>query len=483
MENNYLCPYCGKEIGKEEILFWETVKTQYTDNVRGDFLRRHGVKVTVGNKFPRIYYHVRPDNVVREDANGFPTMVEDHLGNALTPEELNRGDSHANGDDFDDDFDADGFDEVFESRNEGRGRELHNIPKRACPRCHCDLPQQFGTMKTYHVAMFGGRAAGKTAYLVNLFQQANAQLSQNNLGSIELASESRGFMLPMIEEYERTGTTLPTPADDGLLPILCYYRNRGSEAFVTFYDIAGEGTADPAYMANHKGIAKCESLILMIDPNMFVGGAFYSQWTANHMTMRDQFGDSSDCCKEPLDSFLNQAGELCKEYSDGIKYIACVVTKLDMLLEAEEKFFGSGDIEMVNDVGTKHRDAVNLQVLDHVHQDLNTYLKAQHRVDLLEKVSYVFGKDVRIRLLGVSTSTRRADITDRIQFEARSSSRDAKHRIIEPLLVILMYFGLVNAKDKEGRILQHGDEKPPVQETVVQAPRKVRRWPFGRGKK
>ena len=42
-ENNYVCPFCGQEINKEDVLFWETVRTQYTDNIRGDFLRRHGM--------------------------------------------------------------------------------------------------------------------------------------------------------------------------------------------------------------------------------------------------------------------------------------------------------------------------------------------------------------------------------------------------------------------------------------------------------
>ena len=39
--SNYVCPYCGREIDAKDVLFWETVKTQYTDNIRGEFLRRH----------------------------------------------------------------------------------------------------------------------------------------------------------------------------------------------------------------------------------------------------------------------------------------------------------------------------------------------------------------------------------------------------------------------------------------------------------
>lgn len=91
MEQEHICPYCGEEIKREDILFWEKVKRQYTDNVRGNFLQRHGVEVPPGNKFDRLYYRLREDCIVREDENGWPTMIEDHLGNAVTPEDLSEG--------------------------------------------------------------------------------------------------------------------------------------------------------------------------------------------------------------------------------------------------------------------------------------------------------------------------------------------------------------------------------------------------------
>ena len=468
--NNYVCPYCGREVGKEDVLFWETVKTQYTDNVRGEFLRRHGVKVAAGNKFPRMYYRARPECVVREDQNGYPTGIEDHMGNAIAPEDLARGGS-SQSDSFDDDFDSDGFDGGEIRQSERRDRELHNIPKRACPYCHCELPQQFGILETHHVAMFGGRASGKTAYLVNLFQQLTIQLGANDLGSVTLENESREFLQPMIDDYERDGTTPPTPMDGGLLPIVCRYKNRNHEAFITLYDIAGEGTADPAYMANHKGIANCETLILMVDPNMFVGGAFNDEWQANH-PMNGRFSVINECCKTPVDTFLNSAGDLCKEYSEKIRNVVCVITKMDMLLEAKSKLFSAGDIEVINDVKEKHRGAVSERVIRKVQFELQTYLDREQRINLKDKLSYTFGSDVRIVILGVSTSTRVKGSGNEIKFEPRSSAMDSKHRIIEPFLMVLLFFGLVPMKrldNSEGYIKpdQHLPDAP-VQEPSEQ---------------
>ena len=82
-ELNYVCPYCGKPVGKDNVLFWEKSKTQYTDRIRGEFLRRHGVIVPDGFKFPRVYYRVSETNVIRADETGFPTMLEDHVPSFL----------------------------------------------------------------------------------------------------------------------------------------------------------------------------------------------------------------------------------------------------------------------------------------------------------------------------------------------------------------------------------------------------------------
>ena len=106
-ENRYVCPYCGVKVEKDQVLFWEQVSTMYTDNIRGNFLRRHGVRVSSAYKFPRMYYRVKPDNIVAEDEFGFPTMIEDHLGNAMAPEELEKTKKSDQNNGFDDDFDSD----------------------------------------------------------------------------------------------------------------------------------------------------------------------------------------------------------------------------------------------------------------------------------------------------------------------------------------------------------------------------------------
>lgn len=473
MASNYTCPYCRRAIAKEDILFWEEVNQQYTDNIRGDFLRNHGMQnVPRDNKFPRRYYKPRwdaegnPGNIDREDENGFPVTLEDAPNNSFSPEELNHNADHFHSifDGEDDPFDRESLDREQHTAAQSNANK-RKIANRACPYCHCELPVRFGRGETHHVAMFGGRAAGKTSYLVNLFQQLNEQLSRNNLGSVSLATESLNFLQPMIEDYEKTGTTLPTPAASGLLPIVCQYKNGPQEAQIVFYDIAGEGTDKAQYIANHQGVSMCDTLLLMIDPNMMASGAYYQQWHANHGTFLESDDPTStvahaygvDFCGDPLDAFLNGAVSLCMDYADNIKNIICVITKLDMLIEARAVVFGTGDIEILHDVETKHRDHVSLQVLRRVSNDLKHFFNNEINIDIQEKVKKAFGNDKRIFLLGVSTSTLNIAKDRTIRFAPDSARIASKHRIIEPFLAVAMLYGLIDAITPDGRVVKYTD--------------------------
>ena len=466
----YECPYCGKKITKKNVLFWETVRTQYTDDVRGGFLRRHGVKVSAGNRFPRVYYKVRNiENVIREDENGFPTMIEDSTANAILPaflgpvdigeeEELNI---------YDMEFDSGDLRGGMLNRTDRRNQVIHNIPQRACPHCHCELPPMLGVIPVHHVSLFGGRASGKTAYLINLFQQAEMQMSENNLGTVRLENESGAYLWPMIEDYEREGTTRPTPADGGLLPIICHYKNIPDEALIVFHDIAGEGTDQRQYMANLSELAKCETLMLMIDPNMLVGGAFFTAWNANHLAGYDRYSLDGDCCREPLDSYLQGACTMYREYSGKLKQVICVITKLDMLLEADFERYNLNNLEIMEDIGNSHRDALNLRVLRQVNDEISSLLKNQFGVSLKSKLQTIFGAEVKISILGVSTSTLAKSNEKEIVFEPRSSSVDRKHRIIEPFLAVLMYHGLIPVKNDDGEMGRYGEVPEITEQTTA----------------
>lgn len=459
MAISYACPYCGEEIKKDEILFWVETKESYTDNRRGDFLSRHNVQVPAGNKFNRKYFRPHSDedysNISRVDSHDYPVEITDSMANSLTPEELENNARHDTdfGSNDDEAFDSDGL--PMEKTTEEED-EAEPIPDRACPHCHCSLHADFGILETYHVAMFGGRAAGKTSYLVNLFQQLPRQLSNNNLGSVELIGESGELIQGMITDYENEGTTKPTPKDTRLLPILCRYNNQGKQAFIVFYDFAGEGAESLAYVAKHPGIKRCETVMLVIDPNMINGdGSYYQQWQVNQANRLMQMpgGKAQDYCETPLDTFFGNAGTNCRRYAENAKNIICVITKLDMLLSAEAKKFNSKQIELLSDVGTKHMKYIDQKVIQQEQSELSNFLKTKN-IDIKDKIHNAFGEDKAVYVLGVSTSTLTShpEKGEPICFEAKSEKTASKHRIIEPFLVTAMTLGLIGVKTMDGTI-------------------------------
>ena len=443
----YMCPYCGWEITKEDVLFWEKVRARYTDNVRGKFLRRHGAEVPPGNRFPRLYYRVREEAVVMEDENGFPTMIEDYPGNAFTFEDPEEERKPGESDGFDDDFDA--FTDESESSRDRMDQTAHRIVQRACPGCHCELPMAFGTLETHRVAIIGSRAAGKTAYLVNLFRTLDMRMRRLGMGSVKLEKESEEFLNCLTKAYELTGIAWPDMRQSGpLLPIVCRFTGQEKDAFLIFYDIPDADAADPEHMVNNKGIAKCETVMLMMSPLLFADCGDEILWKHNYPLERH--GTIEENCGNPLDSFLNSALILCREYMDHIKNIVCVITKLEMLMEADAEFFAADDVQVVRDTSDEHKGAVELDIFRRVSEELLRYLDKKFRVDLKERLDFCFGADKRIAILGISNSTLEVCAPGIIRFEDKRSPMSRKHRIIEPFLAVLMFCGLIRARNAEG---------------------------------
>lgn len=443
MKKDYFCPYCGIKIEPDKVLFFDkSAGSVYQDRRRSDFLESHGVTAAQG--FNGLYYRVTEKNICDRDDNGFPRKISVALSKGIIPSDL--ADEEDNFDDESEDFD------------EGEEKEKESIVvARFCPECHCRLPRDFGLLDTFHVSMFGGRASGKTAYIVNLIQQLNEQLSQNGLGSVRLEEDSAMFWNKLVDNYSETGIIPPTPATKGLMPVICKYTGEGAnarEAFIILTDIAGEGTGDETYMARHQGISEAETMLLMVDPNMFNGGVYDKVWRVNHgLIGKDDFDASKDYCDVPLTAYLADAGKLCSDAASHLKNIIVVVTKMDMLLTSDKKFFSSGDIELLNNGSSRHRGKVNLGVMMKVAGELKFFFKKRFNVDILEKVGSRFGTDKKINLLCVSTSTIITDESEKqFDFESRYQSHEPKHRIIEPFLMILWRCNLIKGVTPDGEI-------------------------------
>ena len=464
---NYHCPICGLEIMPDQVLFVDkSSDKRYLD------VRRYNDLVGRFKEFPLedmrnfqgLYYHATMDNTCTLDANEFPTVVEVKVSDGLTPLELE-------------------LERLPEDREElpdvlpieekpTPSKAPIKLGDRACPHCHCSLPKKFGMLPTICVTMLGGRAAGKTAYLIALLQQLQTQLSQFNLGTVSLLPESEAFMQLQINYYvEHGGITMPTPTER-LFPLVMEYNyNNGEEThacYFALYDIAGEAVqnrenrANTRYLLNHPGIQDAQVVLLVLDPNQLNNGAFKAmenrkqQQAAGEDTLVQPYGKPTDEQHDPHDFygtsipvFLNNAITANRDLGilSNVRHVITLVTKIDQPLMFEPSLFDTPNVMIKNDIGNLHNKRVNEVVLRRVESDLLLYFGHKLNRDLKKVIACAFakpsGESPNVNLLAVSTYTLNRSPDNLISFQNDFHETARKHRIIEPFLALLAISNMV----------------------------------------
>ena len=446
---SYRCPFCGEDVNKEEILFCSTVSPEYyEDSVHFRFLTSCYSQYPLENGalFRGLYFRPTVDTVRARDKNGYPLEVEVQLCDGLAPLELSGT--------------IDSFD--LEPLNKPADQSKIKLASRACPHCHCRLPQDFGLIPTVTVSLLGGRASGKTAFLIAMIQQLNDQLALNQLGSVELLPESRVYMEPQIRFFEEhNGTTMPTP-NQRLFPLVFQYVNAlGSErtsCFVVIYDIAGEviNNRDVNSIANHQGVREATIFLLVIDPNQFNNGSYYVAAQRNRNDAPVSTIDQHDFFADKINTFIQQM-TVCSNATDNIQHVITVLTKMDYPLEIDRNLFGdhANNCLVKRGMGNIHSRGVHLGALRRIDYELDKLFRQKlNNIDIKEQIRNVFNHNrnagdsssVDVSLLGVSTYTQKME-NDRIVYVNDSSATAAKHRIIEPFLKILVLADMVPVKN------------------------------------
>lgn len=443
-EHKYLCPYCDKEITEKTILFcWEDrTAGLHPDKRRSDFRDRHGVNPSL--EYDGLYYPVTDDSIVFRDKNGFPMMLEALPIDGIAPDDLP---------------DEPGkFHNIEHPKQADVPAEKIRIIERACPHCHSRLPKEFGTLKTYHVALFGGRAAGKSSYLINMLQQLPSQLTEYGIGSFTLESESKIYWDRKLNEYAKTGIVVPTPVSQKQMPIVCRFTNADDvtrSAFFVFWDIAGEAIGDGNFIVNHRGLSECDTLFLMIDPNMLCNGRYSEEWHIEQQGRNTIAGlAADDCCTMSLSDFLLNATRMVSICATQLKNVIAIVTKLDMMITSERGSYPFS--ELLRNTSSKYPGKYDLASAMKVENELCSFFNTKYHVELKKRLKNIFGEDKKINILGVSTSTiqRNAGSDKSFRFFQQHDEFSRKHRIIDPFLFLLWRHGLIYAirpiKDANG---------------------------------
>ncbi len=433
----YSCPFCGQDVTEENVLFVDaSFDRSFEDLRRYDFLMSCSRSYPLPDmkNFRGLYYHAIPDKVMHRDPNGFPTVLSIRAGDGLTPRELLREGQAEEA--------ANPGTEAREAKPEP-GAGIRRLATRACPHCHCSLQDRFGIAPTINVTLLGGRAAGKTVFLIALLQQLQNQLAQNGLGTVQILPESLAFMQPQIDYYvEHGGISMPTPTEDRLFPLVFEYYFQDRSYSIAIYDIAGEGIVNEQnqpnanYLVNHAGVEKAHVVWLVLDPNQLNSGAYGSASAGENAS------NGHDRFTMPISMFLARAIKATSHLGilKQVEHVITVMTKMDLPLTLEPGLF-QGEALIKEDIGQTHKNAVDLRTLRCVDREVNRFISYKLGIsDAKEMIQSAFrnnGAQPQVHLLAVSAYTRQQH-ADGIQFSNIFHALSPKHRIIEPFLKLLV---------------------------------------------
>lgn len=335
--------------------------------------------------------------------------------------------------------------------------DTKRLDKRICPYCHCIVPKGIGRLPVYRIAMLGGKASGKTTYML----LAASQLVQRNnrhsvLGDeLELArgslvGESALFFDEMFDLC-RIGQLPSTPMAENksVFPLVMRiepFDNTISPFFLILQDYPGEGMGNGTFMINNPGVLKADGGILLVDPDQL-------------RVRRPRSEDKPDAPKEEVcQATLN---ETCEHFRDNIdqfrklKEIIVTLHKIDKLYRPgvnDQNGLGPLDNGSLRD---EHRERINTEVLAqidraacHVFAELLGFPGDANRVVVhfrnLLGCNRIRRRDRRPQLSFKAVSARTlppfdiADINN-----AMLGDICYGHRLLEPLLELLCHAGLL----------------------------------------
>ncbi len=511
---DHRCLYCGKEITKEDLLFVRDSSDQLPDARRQTMLTRcwsewpfaayadadRKIALFNGRYYRPLGAEARYCRVEKTDPDGYPLLITinyDFFG--LSPEELEVGvrrpsvpgakpRSRRSEDAIivDDEVDTlrnlnvapDPYADTVAPETEPalfptleEAEQPYRLTMRACPHCHMPLPVHFGQLETISVALMGGRAAGKTAFLIALEHSLNSVLSERRLGSVQLLPPSKEFYtIQNAHAQNHDGAPMATPMRDRLFPFVYQYTSTTDstkKCFVSIMDIAGEGMHDPNYLANNTGLSNADILLIMLDPNMLTNGD-YAKSAAEGGAAPAYADVSHECCAETLDEFFSQhvAPVTSMDVMSNVRHVIAVTTKIDLPLTQTPQLF-VGDCELKNNMAAggqlQHVGGYDKAILRRMQKMILRYYNHPHLSagssfapdeclvnNLIENA--LPGCTIRHQAVSVRTMAPldHPDATPVfMNIYDPNDPNGKKHRVAEPFLLILAIKGMIPWLDSE----------------------------------
>jgi len=235
-------------------------------------------------------------------------------------------------------LDPDEFGEVNKGYHRGVLSSLKDdygnlTTKRICPFCHNDIPQSAGFAPSTIISVVGASQSGKSVYLTSLIHTLKTVTPRNfPIFCTPINNEmGRKFKLeyedPLIENGMLLDPTQKEKQQEPFIFTFSFSDGNKPEINIAFFDVAGEGMVDTAYMdiyASH--IRNSSGILFLVDPLQFrsVGRKILLK---NNLNYELRFAD------EPTDVLSGLVEDYIYKQGGGVSHIptAVVLTKTDLL--------------------------------------------------------------------------------------------------------------------------------------------------------
>lgn len=255
--------------------------------------------------------------------------------------------------------------------------------KRLCPHCHNELPLPSGKVPSNIISIVGASASGKSVYMASLIHTLQQSTASNfSAACMPLNAEiSRRFRQnyeePIFDRGMMISTTLRDVVQEPFIFQFVFKDESIPPLTLVFFDVAGEGMVDEAYLdiyASH--IKNSAGILFMVDPMQI-------------KTIRDRllvrFGDRQEEFPSQFDEpreivislFQNFIGHEEKSVTD--IPTAVVITKSDMLqhLKEEDGDYIRPNSNVFNHV--VHRQSLDLNEFHNINGEVTRFIEKVDR--------------------------------------------------------------------------------------------------------
>ncbi len=359
------------------------------------------------------------------------------------------------------------------------------LTNRACPHCHCVLPEGFGRLPVYRVSMLGGTASGKTTYMT-----AAANLLSNRRGlptgvirRCSVCKESKRYFDFLIRclEYNKLDATVK---DDlytvqFVFPIVLNVTTVGEsengesqekEFILIINDIPGEAMDDDDFMLEYPGLTQANAAIMLMDPFQFIESIDAKKELArNDLAMLRK---NTDFTAEDVQNHRNRftpsdfsgtlgtcEGMVCNGKFLHLTSFTFVLNKLDLLYGGNEPFVNvdrDHQLTCINgqyDLNAQHAGGLDLDFIERLSNQVVYLIEQKLGYGELEYTRTIEPIATRLKPVYTMCISIRSWDQGQAKFTIASDEfgrTDAENiigfRLLEPLLYSLYALGVVRSK-------------------------------------